>query len=210
MAERTTDYLTYGFDPDILVPVEVVDGLTLEDVDKVDTQWELPMSELVVEMTRAGFSSPDLPPSWGWTWRPLLEGELTSTSSIIGIEHEEEWQGLMLVYTDPRPCRHQRNADAIYLAYAGAAPWNLGYYLGLIGLEPRFDDVGETLLSIAARKSVECGCEGRVILHALQGSEGFYRKCGITELGPDEVHPLRLIRFEMTQERAGQLLGTDL
>lgn len=91
----------------------------------------------------------------------------------------------------------------------GAAPWNLGYYLGLIGLTPRFDDVGVVLLSIAAQKSVECGCEGRVILHALPGSEGFFRKCGITELGSDEAHPLRLIRFEITDDQARKLLGAE-
>lgn len=113
MATRTIDYLAYGFDSDMLVPVEVVDGLTPEDIDVVDAQWELPMSELVTDMTRAGYSSNSLPPSWGWTWRSLLEGELTATSSVIGIEYESDWQGLMLVYTDPRPCYHRKNVDGI-------------------------------------------------------------------------------------------------
>jgi len=64
-------------------------------------------------------------------------------------------------------------------------------------------------LSLAARKSVECGFEGLVILHAAPGSEGFYRKCGITELGPDGLHPSNLIRFEMTAERARDFLGME-
>ena len=209
MAVRTIDFLTYGFDPDRLVQVDVVDGLTVEDLSQIDAEWETPMSELVAEMTSAGFSSDELPPSWGWCIRQLFEDELTSTSTIIGIEHENEWEGVMLVYTDPRPCYHQRDADGIYLAYIAAAPRNLGYYLSLIDKMPTFDDVGEVLLSVLVRKSVECGCRGRVILHSAKGSEEFYRKCGITELGIDGLHPSELIRFEITEERAKNFLGVE-
>jgi len=160
-------------------------------------------------LTYAGIPSAQLPPSWAWEWRTILEDELAPTASILGIEYEGKWQGLMALDLDPLPCYHERNALGIYLAYVAAAPWNLGYYHGLLRQVPKFDDVGEVFLSLAARKSIECGYEGRVILHAAPGSEGFYRKCGITETGPDKLHPLNLIRFEMTAERALDFLGME-
>ena len=139
----------------------------------------------------------------------ILEDELTPTSRILGIEYAAKWQGLMALDLAPLSCYHEPSASGIYLAYVGAAPWNLGYHHGLIGQVPQFDDVGEVFLSLASRKSIECGYKGRVILHAAPGSEGFYRKCGITEMGPDPLHPLRLIRFEMTVERARDFLGVE-
>lgn len=209
MPVRTKDFLTPGDDPDGLIEVEVVDGLTMDDVSRADRQWEGPMSGLVALLTYAGIPSAQLPPSWSWEWRTILEDELTPTARIIGIEYEQKWQGLMALDLDPLPCYHQPNTPGIYLAYVGAAPWNLGYYQGLIGQPPKFDDVGEVFLSLATRKSMECGCNGCVVLHAASGSEGFYRKCGITELGPDRLHPLNLIRFEMTTERARDFLGIE-
>ena len=165
------------------------------------------MSGLVARLTYAGISSAQLPPSWSWEWRTIFEDELSPTACILGIEYEEQWQGLMVLDLDPLACYHEPNALGIYLAYVAAAPWNLGYYHGLIGQVPQFDDVGEVFLSLAARKSIECGYQGRVILHAAPGSEGFYRKCGITELGPDSLHPSSLIRFEMTAEQARDFVG---
>lgn len=206
---RTKDFLTPGADSDSLIEVDVVDGLTMEDVGRADTQWEGPMSDLVARLTFAGIPSAQLPPSWSWEWRTIFEDELAPTASVLGIECEGKWQGLMVLDLDPLPCYHERNVSGIYLAYVGAAPWNLGYYHGLLGQVPKFDDVGEVFLSLAARKSIECGYEGRVILHAAPGSEGFYRKCGITELGPDRLHPSNLIRFEMTAARAHDFLGIE-
>ena len=209
MPVRTKDFLTPGDDPDGLIEVDVVDGLTMDDVGQADRQWEGPMSALVARLTYAGILSAQLPPSWSWEWRIILEDELAPTARVLGMEYEDKWQGLMALDLAPLPCYHEPSASGIYLAYIGAAPWNLGYYHGLIGQMPQFDDVGEVFLSLAARKSTECGCEGRVVLHAAFGSEGFYRKCGITELGPDGLHPSNLIRFEITAARARDFLGRE-
>ena len=167
------------------------------------------MDDLVARMTLKGYPLDRVPPSWSWTWAEMLRDELPPESSVISIEHDGRCQGLMAVYLDARPCRHSVGTDAIYLAYVGAAPWNMGYYLGLIGQKPVFDDVGLVLLALVAQKSVECRCEGRVIIHAAEGSEGFYRKCGILEIGPDSLHPSNLIRFEITAEQARKLMGIE-
>ncbi len=50
------------------------------------------------------------------------------------------------------------------------------------------------------------GCEGRIGLHALTQSEGFYRSCRMTDLGIDEDHEDRLRYCEMTKKAADRFL----
>ena len=165
------------------------------------------MSKLVVALTNAGVIANNLPPSWGWSWLEILTEEQQPEWSVIGIEHAGKWQGIIFVDTHKCPCYHKPGAGAVYVSYMGTAPWNLGYYLNIVEEIPEFDEVGLILLTLAVKESLDCGFDGRVVMHAAQGSEGFFRKCGITELGPDVRHPNSLVRFEVTVEQARLLSG---
>ncbi len=103
-------------------------------------------------------------------------------------------QGMMAVDTYKQPCAHSEGSpnppEALYLCYVCAAPWNMGYYLERVGETALFDDIGSALLEVGIYESIECGCEGRLILHLLQDAEPFYRKRGMIDLGADSRHPI--------------------
>jgi hypothetical protein len=210
MIEWTTDFLTRGDAPDDLVQVDVGEGLTTTEVIEVDEQWEGPMLSLVAELTNTGVNSSNLPVSWGWSWENILKTEQQPEWRVIGIRYADKWQGIAIIDTFSHPIVSDGDdALGVYLAYIATAPWNLGYYLQQVDKVPLFDDVGHVLLSLAVRKSIEKGLEGRLVLHAVAGSEEFYRKCGITELGPEEMHPSRCIRFEVSADQGRILLGEE-
>lgn len=50
---------------------------------------------------------------------------------------------------------------------------------------PYFRGVGRALLMFARQRSLELGYSGRVGLHALPGSETFYRRQGMLDLKAD-------------------------
>ncbi|MEP0873982.1 hypothetical protein NDA01_30215 [Trichocoleus desertorum AS-A10] len=69
----------------------------------------------------------------------------------------------------------------IYVEALAVAPWNRR----LLENPPYLQGVGRTLLLWARQRSLELGYGGRVGLHALPGSEGFYRRNQMAEYGPD-------------------------
>jgi hypothetical protein len=60
---------------------------------------------------------------------------------------------------------------------------------------PQFKGVGQALLNFARIRSVELGYEGRVGLHSLLRSVGFYEKQNMFNCGPDEEYD-NLVYFE--------------
>lgn len=82
----------------------------------------------------------------------------------------------------------------------------MGYYLERVGEAAQFDDIGSVLLEVAIYKSIECGCEGRLILHSLPDAEPFYRKRGMIDLGADSRHPREFTWFELSADGARKLL----
>jgi hypothetical protein len=91
----------------------------------------------------------------------------------------------------------------VYVDYLEAAPWNTGAYTR----SPRFKGVGTRLLQGAILRSQEEGFGGRVGLHALPQSEGFYAgRCGMQNLGLDPAYH-HLSYFEFTAAAAADFLN---
>lgn len=210
--ERTPIEITRGGTAGEIVIADLIEELTADEAEKADLSWEGPIMELVAKCTRAGLRSDQLPPSWGWDWRAKIEQEAQPEWCFFGIEFEGLMQGMLAVDTFPQSCDHSENLESVtelnglYLCYVCAAPWNLGYYLEQVGESARFVDIGSVLFEVAVYKSLECGCEGRLILHSLKEAELFYRKRGMIDMGPDKRHPNELVRFELSAERAKHLL----
>lgn len=87
-----------------------------------------------------------------------------------------------------------------YLAFLETAPWNLEEHPE--GM--RFAGAGSALLEEAGLISMARGLGGRVLLSALPQAEPFYRKRGMTELGPSSRHSL--VYFEYTETQATAFL----
>lgn len=109
-----------------------------------------------------------------------------------------ELQGLMLA-SDVQSARleSQFGKPLVYVEYVATAPWNRVELQKI----PRFIGVGSVFIDAAIQLSLECSFRGRIGLHALPQSEDFYRKCGMSELGPDSAHE-GLVYFEMTVVQA--------
>lgn len=93
--------------------------------------------------------------------------------------------------------------DLLYLKYLETAPWNLA--VNDIGQIPKFSGVGRQLMEVGVRLSEALDFRGRIGLHALPQAEGFYRHCGMTEVGQDAQYD-HLRYFEMTEEQARAFL----
>jgi hypothetical protein len=96
--------------------------------------------------------------------------------------------------------QHQPQVSIIYVNYVEVSPMNLNLS-STLGRKPEFSAVGTRLLQHAVDLSVEGGGHGRIGLHSLPVSEPFYRKCGMTDLGPDAAYD-GLVYFEFTPEKA--------
>lgn len=113
-----------------------------------------------------------------------------------------ELQGLLILQAATEPSRLESGAQVIRVRYLATAPWNRP------GQEStgRFRRVGTLLLARAIWVSIAAGCLGRLGLHSLAGSDGFYRKLGFCDVGPDPAH--RGLRyFELSKLQAARLLN---
>lgn len=88
----------------------------------------------------------------------------------------------MLLETRRHRSGYAPHRSIVYVHSLATAPWNRPNAIA----EPRYRSVGATLLDFARYRSEELGYGGLVGLHALAGSEGFYRRMKMLEYGEDE------------------------
>lgn len=190
------------------------DDLTLDAMFDAEAQWAEQRVRIEHEFARQQAPLDELPESVHWRWsrkglrligRQTLPGPF-GIVRIFGIEAESQWQGLMLAYcegyrTRIAPAGH----ELVYCEYLETAPWN--WQVPAIAHPARYKGVGMQLMAAAVLWSQELEMKGRVGLHSLPQSQGFYRdRCSMTELGPDP-NQQELIYFEMTTEQATAFLG---
>ena len=115
-------------------------------------------------------------------------------------------QGLMMLVTDGYAARLQPDIGKplVYVDFVQNAPWNNEDLVD----RPRFGAVGSHLLDGAVKLSVDLEYGGRLGLHSLQRSEGFYRRLGLTpvEVERQDRHARGLWYFEFTREGADGFL----
>jgi len=124
----------------------------------------------------------------------------------LGVECEGVMQGLMLVVTDGHYARlaPEFGRPLVYVDYLQTAPWNDQNLVDT----PRFGAVGSRLLDGAVKLSVDLGYAGRIGLHSLPASEGFYRRLGVpaVEIERQDRHARGLWYFELTTHGAAKFL----
>ena len=180
------------------VSADLVESLTLEDVQRVDASWTPFLRQALRDALANGLALDDLPEHSHWQWERKWRSSAAG-SRFLGIECEGEMQAMMSVRTD-KTCRlpDQSGLPLIYVDYLAAAPWNLP---GVAG-QSRFRRGGLALLVAAVQLSRESGYNGRIGLHSLPKAENFYRdRCGMTDLGRDFFYE-DLRYLEMTEAQS--------
>jgi hypothetical protein len=183
-----------------LVSATLISGVTIREAQLAQTFWSRALDGYLEKLPRE-----EWPEHGGWDWEAKHKkyGRLAAYR-FYGIECDGDMQGLLLLSTLLRTSRikSQKGKQITYGVYLASAPWNLR----LLTDEPRYSLVGSVLVATAIQASRDEGCDGRIGLHALKQSEGFYKLCGMTDLGIDEEHEDRLRYFEMTRKAADKFL----
>jgi hypothetical protein len=138
-----------------------------------------------------------------WDWPNLANPSgLGLSKESFCIESGGEIQCVMLVSLTER-CRlkGQTNQHMVYVGYLAIAPWNRIQISQPIQLQ----GLGTILLGVAVNMSRDEGWYGRVGLHSLLQSEGFYTKKGMTSLGADSAKN-DLTYYEFTEDAASTFL----
>lgn len=121
-------------------------------------------------------------PDQGWPWDYKLRlAQNDERFEAYAVEVEGFTQGLLLIETQWHRSGLPQRYPLVYVQAISSAPWNR------ISIEdpPYFFGVGRALLLFARKRSEQLGYQGRVALHALPGSEGFYRRVNMPDYGPD-------------------------
>jgi hypothetical protein len=127
---------------------------------------------------------------WDWIFKLRY---LSHQENLEGyaVECDNKTQGLMLIETQMHGSRLNFGKKLVYVDGIATAPTNRIE----IQRPPQFKGVGQALLIFARIRSIELGYEGRVGLHSLPGSVGFYEKQNMLNCGPEEEYD-NLIYFE--------------
>lgn len=184
------------------VSAVLVDGVTAEEVSAAEAAWRPVLDKELQRMMDENVPVHCRPEHAHWDWRhkhEVTEGLLVY--QMLGIEHADQMQGLMLLQTAGVFCRipSQTNKGLVYVMFIATAPWNSR----IIVANPHYGQVGTVLLAAAIKISLDLGFNGRVGLHSLPQSEDWYAK-NMTDLGIDPKKNLRY--FEMTPEQANSFI----
>lgn len=165
---------------------------------RADDAWQTFLALNDSKRSAAGLPPVPLEHShWRWSEK-VAETEHLLSLPTIGIECEGDVQGLMLLKTDGEFCRlkEQTGKPLVYVWFLASAPWNLPE----VESDPRYQGVGSILMRTAIDISRDLEFKGRIGLHSLRRSEGWYHKLGFQCLGEDPDKKLKY--FEMTAEAA--------
>ncbi|MHC5612105.1 MAG: GNAT family N-acetyltransferase [Nostoc sp.] len=127
---------------------------------------------------------------WDWIFKLRY---ISNQENLEGyaVECENKTQGLMIIETQMHGSRLNIGKRLVYVDGIATAPTNRIE----IQRPPQFKGVGQALLNFARIRSVELGYEGRIGLHSLPRSEGFYEKQNMFNCGSEEEYD-NLVYFE--------------
>ena len=180
---------------------ELWDAITEKQLADWEGEWVPELFKAIQRLRRAGIERRHWPQSRHWDWRrktEALQGMLSNPGfSIVcaGLT-----QGMMFVDTTTKRCRldSQKGKNLVYVSFVENAPWNRKELFD----PPRYRGVGTILIRAAIELSKHEEFKGRIGLHSLPQSNGFYANaCGMTDLGADQEYQ-GLRYFEMTPEQA--------
>lgn len=188
------------------VEAELRAAIEQAQLDDWRNQWRPAVRAGLLELQRNGVPRSQWPQSSHWDWdRKMARVQGLLAYRGFSIVAQGVTQGLAQVdLTKPGHEPSQVGKPLVYVNYLEVAPWNRPD----LGATVRLRGVGTALLSAAVALSEDEGFKGRLGLHSLPQADAFYRKIGMTDLGPDSAYQ-NLRYFEMTVEQARAFLEEE-
>lgn len=189
------------------VDAELLTGLSPLNLIVIENEWQPLRSVVLQELLAASVPAEKWPQSLHWSWSRKAPQLKFLAATGFGVVVDKKWQGVMMTKTEPYKAKlgPDKGRPLVYVDFVEAAPWN--WTIKEIGRMGEYRLVGSVLLWRAVQQSLDEGFHGRVGLHALPQSEGFYtgEPFGMTPIGrdPDKQN---LLYLELTREQAQKAL----
>jgi len=195
--------------------IQILDGTTHEPVDaflfdevteahflQAQDLWR-PMLLRARDHFKGSGNAAAVPEHWGWNWADKIPQLRIIGFTFYAIECRGQLQGLMKVDAVAHRCQlpEQKGKELIYIAYLEAAPWNVKTVAESLGDPTAFQGIGTQLVTAAVDLSRKEGFKGRVGLHSLRQTEGFYQRIGMTAGARDSSYE-NLLWYELTPASA--------
>ena len=175
--------------PPVRVEAAITHGYPASRLAGIEEAWTPARAALAEERARQG--RPLEHAHWNWT-----EIYRADAHDLFAIEANDAVQGLMAIDVRLRRSELDPGAWVLYVDFLEVAAWN-----SLSSAPTLLGEVGSLLIAEAVRVSLS-RAQGRISLHSLSQSVGFYTRCGLTNLGTDPGY-YDLVYFEY-DERAGR------
>jgi len=191
-----------------LVEATLTDRLSIREIELTEEKyWKPAIAAGLKRLEQKGIPKDQRPQHTGWSWRAKHKKFSKAIAyKFFGIRCEGKLQGLMLLSTLLQKARAKEHEGKpiLYAQYIETAPWNLKGFVN----QPQYSLVGTNFVSMAIEVSKQEECEGRLSLHSLPQSDGFYLWCGMINLGADPNFD-NLNYFEMTKQQAEIFITED-
>lgn len=204
MAKGKTIYLVDAA-TDEIVEAELRDAIQPSQIEDWRKLWKPAQERILAELRRTRVPKERWPQDRNWNWEAKAEaiGQLLIHRGFCIIARGAT-QGLMRVnLAHSARIESERGKPAIYVEYLETAPWNRDDFR----MDGRLKGVGTALLTAAVDLSESEGFKGRVGLHSLPQSDGFYQ-ADMTEVDSNKSRE-GLKYFEMTAEQARAFLEKE-
>lgn len=183
------------------------DELQVSEFIDIEMSWHPARLQLIDALNKAAVPMDRLPQSLHWNWAFKAPQLQLLHAFGFGVICEADWQGVMLLTTATAVARlpQDKGKPLAYIDFLETAPWN--WRIPSVSQSGRYKGVGSVLFHQAVKLSVDEGFRGRIGLHSLSQSRGYYENaCGMTPLGPDPSKQ-NLLYFELTAEMAKNYLA---
>lgn len=187
------------------VDAELRDAIERQQIDDWRDRWKPAQEQVLRELRQSRVPRDQWPQSRAWNWQSKAEAiDQLLVYRGLCITARGVTQGLMKVNLGhSAQTEGQRGKPAVYVEYLETAPWNRAEFR----MTGRLRGVGTALLTAAVDLSEAEGFKGRIGLHSLPQSEGFYRS-DMTEVESNRSRE-GLKYFEMTDEQARAFLEKE-
>lgn len=198
--------------------VDLVEGFDPEHLEFIDASWKPLLNGARDRAILDYFTLPDAqqtPAKWNykqsvhgapdahWEWAKKCAAAPNRKCKVFGLLKGSEVEGAMMIKFG-ETSRLGASQELLYVDYVSTAPWNRA----AIQNPQRFNGLGRVLMGAAVALSIAEGFDGRCALHSLPTAEGFYRRIGMTDLGPDAAKD-DLRYFEFDEDSAKKSINGD-
>ena len=182
------------------VTAEFRNFISDDNVKDWQSRWLPEQYRLLLNLIEGGVDYERHFDSFKWNWRRKVSVlRLNPNQRGFSLVSSAETQAMMIVDISKK-CKHpdQLDENLVYIDFVQVAPWN---NRSLNNRIVRFQGAGSLMFQKAIEYSMKMLWNGRIGLHSLKGTEGFYRKTKMSDLGLDFEYE-GLTYFEMTQRQA--------